>query len=64
MIVNGERVAYREGLTLHDLLADLRIDQRRVAIMVGDEIYHAGKVPNAPLADQDVVEIVTMQQGG
>jgi thiamine biosynthesis protein ThiS len=64
MTVNGERLAFREGLTLHELLADLRIDQRRVVVMVGERIYHAGRVPDARLAVDDVVEIVTMQQGG
>ncbi len=64
MHVNGRPHAWREGLTLHALLAELRVDPRRVVVMRGDDIHKAGNVPDVPLADADVVEIVTMMQGG
>lgn len=64
MTVNGNRYEHRPGLTLHRLLADLDVDQRLVVIMHGDEIYRAGKIPDATLAERDVLEIVTMAQGG
>jgi thiamine biosynthesis protein ThiS len=62
--VNGNRYAHRAGLTLHGLLDELKVDQRTVVVMHGDDIYRAGKIPDAPLAERDVVEIVTMAQGG
>ena len=64
MTVNGTRYEHRAGLTLHRLLDELKVDQRMVVVMHGDEIYRAGKIPDAVLADRDVVEIVTMAQGG
>jgi thiamine biosynthesis protein ThiS len=64
MTVNGNRYAHRAGLTLHQLLNDLEVDQRLVVVMHGAEIYHAGRIPDAALAEPDVVEIVTMAQGG
>ena len=64
MTVNGNRYAHRSGLTLHRLLDELNVDQRLVVVMHGDEIYGAGKIPDAPLAERDIVEIVTMAQGG
>ena len=64
MTVNGTRYEHRTGLTLHRLLDELKVDQRLVVVMHGDEIYRAGKIPDAPLAEKDVVEIVTMAQGG
>ena len=64
MQVNGKQYAFRAGLTLHALLAELRVDQRSVAVVHGDQIHRAGTVPDAPLAESDVVEIVTMMQGG
>jgi thiamine biosynthesis protein ThiS len=64
MTVNGSSYQYRNGLTLHRLLDDLKIDQRTVVVMHGDEIYRAGKIPDANLASDDVLEIVTMAQGG
>jgi len=64
MTVNGARHEHRVGLTLHRLLDELNVDQRMVVVMHGDEIYRAGKIPDASLAERDVVEIVTMAQGG
>lgn len=64
MTVNGREFAHREGLTLHALLDELRVDQRAVVVMHGDDIYRAGRIPDAPLAEHDIVEIVTMAQGG
>lgn len=64
MYVNGEVYTHREGLTLHRLLEELRVDARRVVVMHGDAIYRAGKIPDAPLAERDVVEVVTMMAGG
>ena len=64
MHVNGQPYAYREGLTLHALLAELNVDPRRVVVMRGDDIHKAGRIPDGPLAEADVVEIVTMMQGG
>jgi thiamine biosynthesis protein ThiS len=62
--VNGEVYEHREGLTLHRLLEELQVDARRVVVMHGDAIYRAGKIPDAPLAERDVVEVVTMMAGG
>ena len=64
MYVNGEQYAYRDGLTLHTLLAELHVEQGMVVVMHGDEIYRAGAIPDVPMAAPDVIEIVTMMQGG
>jgi thiamine biosynthesis protein ThiS len=64
MTVNGARYEHRDGLTLHRLLDELHVDQRKVVVMHGDEIYRAGKIPDAVLTERDVLEIVTMTQGG
>jgi thiamine biosynthesis protein ThiS len=64
MTVNGSRYEYRDGLTMHRLLDELKVDPRMVVVMHGEEIYRAGRIPDAVLDDKDVVEIVTMAQGG
>ena len=64
MTVNGKRYEHRQGLTLHRLLDEMKADQRMVVVMHGDDIYRAGQIPDAPLADTDIVEVVTMAQGG
>ena len=64
MRLNGLERECRPGLTLHGLLNELAIDARKVVVMHGDAIYRAGEVPDAPVTDGDVIEIVTMMQGG
>jgi thiamine biosynthesis protein ThiS len=64
MTVNGNRYDHHPGLTLHRLLDEMKVDQRMVVVMHGDEIYRAGQIPDAVLADKDIVEVVTMAQGG
>ncbi len=64
MYVNGEHYAHRDGLTLHALLAELQVEQGAVVVMHDDKLYGAGKIPDVPVAAPDVIEIVTMMQGG
>lgn len=64
MILNGEPYAHREGLTIRALLDELRLDGRTVVVMHGEEIHRGAHAPDAPIAKDDVIEIVTMQQGG
>ena len=62
---NGEVVA-AAAATVADLLA-LRLDDRRprgVAVAVNEEVVPRADWPRWPLADGDVVEVVTAVQGG
>ena len=62
--MNGKPYRHREGLTLHALLDELALDQRKIVVMQGDDVFRAGKVPDAPVAEGDIIEIVQMMQGG
>ncbi len=64
MQVNGQPYAHRPALTLLALLADLEVDPRHVVVMHNDVIHRAGRIPDAPVGAADVIEIVTMMQGG
>jgi thiamine biosynthesis protein ThiS len=64
MYVNGTCREWRGGLTLHALLSELKVEPRAVVVMHGEKIYKRGAVPDAPLAPDDVIEVVTMMQGG
>jgi thiamine biosynthesis protein ThiS len=64
MIVNGEVKAYRRDLSMHALLAELGVDRSVVAVMRGDEVYRPGKIPDIALSERDVIEVVSMMQGG
>ncbi len=45
MQVNGRQLAYRDGLTLHALLEELKVDHRKVVVMRGDDVWRIGKSP-------------------
>ncbi|WP_051935509.1 sulfur carrier protein ThiS [Deinococcus sp. YIM 77859] len=64
MQVNGELYPYRAGLTLHALLRELGIPLERVAVAVNDDFYPGARVPDRPLSEQDVIEIVRVIGGG
>lgn len=64
MLVNGSPYDCRPGLTLLALFAELKIDSSRVAVMHGDRWYKRNAIPDAPLEADDVIEVVTMMQGG
>jgi sulfur carrier protein len=64
MYVNGEQYPHRDGLTLHALLAELDVKHGAVVVMHDEKLYRAGKIPDVPVAALDVIEIVTMMQGG
>jgi thiamine biosynthesis protein ThiS len=64
MHVNGEPRAYREGLRLHALLSEIGADPAVVAVMRGDEIFRPGRIPDVALTERDIIEVVSMMQGG
>ena len=64
MFVNGEHHAYRDGLTMHALLAEFGVNRGAVVVMHGDDIYRMDAIPDVPVREPDVIEIVTMMQGG
>ncbi|MBB6099653.1 sulfur carrier protein [Deinobacterium chartae] len=64
MLINGQPHPHREDLTLLTLLEELGIDPRKVAVMVNDDLYPAGRAEDRPLAEHDVLEVVRMMQGG
>jgi sulfur carrier protein len=64
MQLNGQPYPYRDGLTLHTMLADLKLKHDTIAVMRGDDVYKRGIIPDVPLEQDDVIEIVRMMQGG
>ncbi len=62
--INGERQALSEGLSLADLLHQLRLNQRRVAIEVNREIVARELYDVHTLTDGDEIEIVHFVGGG
>ncbi|HLH79558.1 MAG TPA: sulfur carrier protein ThiS [Chthonomonas sp.] len=61
--VNGEP-RQAAGKTLEELLKELQLNPQLVAVLVNETVYPRGKLPTEPLKEGDVVEIVTLMQGG
>ena len=64
MQLNGQTYPYRAGLTLHAVIAELGLKHDAIVVMRGEDIYKRGTIPDVPLQQDDVVEIVRMMQGG
>jgi thiamine biosynthesis protein ThiS len=63
-IINGERRPLRSGTTISDLLDELRLGGRRIAVEVNRDIIRAADYPGRVIADGDEVEIVQFVGGG
>jgi len=63
-IVNGERRSIGEGKTIADLLAELALGGRRVAVELNRDIVPAAEYGSRALSDGDTVEIVQFVGGG
>ncbi len=62
--VNGEAVACAGGATLVDLLRQLDLDGRRVAVERNREVVPRAEHARCALADGDEIEIVAFVGGG
>ncbi len=62
--LNGEERELAEGVTVQDLIVDLELTKRRLAVEVNREIVARDRFTERALADGDVVEIVHFIGGG
>jgi sulfur carrier protein len=62
--VNGDAVLAASGSTVADLLRQLDLDSRRVAVERNREIVPRAEHASSALADGDELEIVTFVGGG
>ncbi|TFU14782.1 MULTISPECIES: sulfur carrier protein ThiS [Thermus] len=61
--LNGEAKPL-EGKTLREVLEELDVDLSRVAVLLNEEAYPGRELPHRVLKEGDVVEVVTLMQGG
>lgn len=64
IILNGEKRSVPAGHTLADLVADLALEGRRVAVEVNEEIVPRSRYPKHILNGGDRVEVVAAIGGG
>ena len=62
--INGEPQGLRDGLTIAELVSDLGLNERRIAIEVNRAIIARERYVAHALADGDQVEIVHFVGGG
>lgn len=62
--INGEPRQIRPGATLADLLAELGLAQKPVAVEINLQIAPRARHADRVLADGDALEIVSLTGGG
>ena len=64
VVINGESVDIKAGITVAELLEHLQIGRERVAVEVGLAIVPKAEYDTHTLSDGDKVEIVQFVGGG
>jgi len=64
VMLNGESRNVREGVTVDELVRDLGLNQRRIAVEVNRDILPRDQYGEHQLHEGDVVEIVQFIGGG
>jgi sulfur carrier protein len=62
--VNGQKQAIGDGATIAELLSELGLESRHVAVEVNLEIVPRAKHAEHRLAEGDRLEVVTLVGGG
>lgn len=61
--LNGEPKPL-EGKTLKEVLEEMGVELKGIAVLLNEEAFLGLEVPDRPLRDGDVVEVVALMQGG
>lgn len=64
VLLNGETRDFRDGVTVHDLVIELELTQRRIAVEINRDILPREQYGARRLCDGDVIEIVHFIGGG
>ncbi|HEU4338460.1 MAG TPA: sulfur carrier protein ThiS [Planctomycetota bacterium] len=64
IVLNGERRAFDAGTTAADLLKDLELEGKPVALERNGETVQKSKLNSTELSEGDRIEIVTFVGGG
>ena len=64
LVINGQEKQVENSPNIAQLLLELGLGERRVAVMVNDQIVRREQHDATPLAEGDRVEIVQMVGGG
>ena len=62
--INGEARRLPDGSTIREMLGSLGITKARVAVEVNRDVVPRRRHEETPLAEGDVIEVVTLVGGG
>ena len=62
--LNGERRELRDGLSVAELIGDLQLNRRRLAVEINQEVLARDAYQSRQIAPGDVIEIVQFIGGG
>tara|TARA_B110000008_G_C16460142_1_gene359721 strand:- start:216 stop:416 length:201 start_codon:yes stop_codon:yes gene_type:complete len=64
IIVNGEELLLLEGSNVQDLIAQLGLTNKRIAIEINEAIIPKSKHQSHPIKNHDRVEVINAVGGG
>jgi thiamine biosynthesis protein ThiS len=64
LVVNGEARTVRDGITLSDLVRELDLERRPIAVERNLEVVPKDRYASVRLAEGDALEIVSLAGGG
>lgn len=64
IVVNGESLTFSAGISIADLLTELGIQGRAIAVEVNEQIQPSSEFAQRTLLDGDRLEVVTLVGGG
>jgi sulfur carrier protein ThiS len=62
--VNGRKVAWREGMTVSDLLAEIEDSHPYPVVRIGDKYVSRPNFDKTPVPDNSMVFLIPMIAGG
>ena len=62
--INGQMVAWHEGMTISDLLDEVRDTHPYPVVRIGDKYISRPNFDNTPVPDNSVVYLIPMIAGG
>jgi sulfur carrier protein len=63
-LINGKSVELVEGATLSDVVAQLKLDPRGIAIAVNEAVVSRSRYTEHALAEDDRIEVIHAVAGG
>lgn len=64
LLLNGESKSFEEVGTVAELLAALQLDRRQVVVELNERIVRRDEVEQAPVRENDSIEILRFVGGG